>query len=174
MRPKVEKSEWIYQGFCDIRKDTIKNPKGDTGSYLVLASKSDAVCVLAQDDEGRFLINKEYRHPVGRYLFTCPGGRIEPNEDPQKAAARELLEETGYTSSSFTLLGSYFPLSALCDQKVYIYSASSIKKAQDPQLESFEFIKPTLISKVSLLQELKAGAEIDSALAAALLYSSIL
>lgn len=174
MKPKIEKSESIYEGFCDIRKDTLKNHKGDIGTYMVISAKAHAVCVLAQDDAGRFLINKEYRHPIGRYLFTCPGGRIEPNEEPEKAAARELLEETGYTSSNFKLLGSFFPLSALCDQKVFLFAAYSIKKTQDPKLESFEFIQPTLLSKESLYQELKDGAEIDSALAAALLYSSIL
>lgn len=173
MKPKIERSESIYEGFCDIRKDTLKNPKGDIGSYLVISAKANAVCILAKDDEGRLLINKEYRHPVARYLFTCPGGRIEPDEEPQKAAARELLEETGYTSSNFKLLGSFFPFSSLCDQKVYIYAALSIQKTQDPEPESFEFIKPTLITEEALFQELKDGAEIDSALAAALFYSNL-
>lgn len=108
---------------------------------MVFAAKSHAVYVLSRNDTGRFLINKESRHPKRRYLFTCPGGRIEEKEEPEKAAA-------------------FLPIRS--------------KKTQDPKLESFKFIPLILLTKESLYQELKDGAEIDSALATALLYSSIL
>ncbi len=172
LSPRLEKSEWIYRGFCDLRLDTLKNNDGNSLIYTVLTTKKDAVAILAQDEKARFLLNKEYRHPIGKYILTCPGGRMEDGETPLESARRELLEETGCFAENIEPIGIFYPLSSLCDQKIHLFFASKISKMDKPQLDDFEFIIPELLTKEELFKEIKKGAEIDSSLAAAFFYHS--
>jgi ADP-ribose pyrophosphatase len=169
MKPKLEKSELIHKGFCDLRIDTLKKEGGDPTPYLVLSTKVDAVAILAKDDKKRFLLNREYRHPVGKYLLTCPGGRMEKGEDPKESAARELLEETGYEAKELHLIGTYYPLPSLCDQKVFLYFAPFVQKRREQNLDPIEFITPVSLTKKELLLEVHKS-DIDGVLAAALFY----
>lgn len=64
-----------------------------------------AVGVIALDDDDRVLLIRQYRHPVGWYLFEPPAGLLDkPGEDPLLAAQRELVEEAGYTADEWYLL----------------------------------------------------------------------
>ncbi len=168
--PSLEKTEWIHRGFCDVRIDTLRKKDGSSLNYAVLSTKRDAVAILAQDEKGRFLLNREYRHPTGNYLLSCPGGRMEEGEDPKDAAARELLEETGYAAEKLSLLHAYYPLPSLCDQKIYLFTARSLVKAKKQSLDPFEFIQPVFLSKEELLREMSSSSSVDGTLAAALFY----
>ncbi len=66
-----------------------------------------AAVVVARDKNGLVaLLTSRFPHHGGDYLF-LPGGRMEPGEDPETCARRELREEAGVTASSWTPLGSY-------------------------------------------------------------------
>ena len=60
-------------------------------------NKADGVAVFAVDAENRLVLVRQYRYPVGRYVYELPAGLVEPGEDPKRAAVRELFEETGLT-----------------------------------------------------------------------------
>lgn len=171
--PSLEKSEWIHRGFCDVRIDTLRKQDGSSLNYAVLSTKRDAVTILAQDEKGRFLLNREYRHPTGKYLLTCPGGRIEEGENPKDAAVRELSEETGYIPDKLSFLQTFYPFPSLCDQKIHLFSASHLRKAKERSPDPFEFIQPVFLTKEELLHEMRSSPSIDGILAAALFYHGI-
>jgi ADP-ribose pyrophosphatase len=72
------------------------------------------VAAAALTPEGRILLVRQYRPAIERFSLELPAGAIEENEDPAEAMARELLEETGYTTESITLIGK----TATCSSRI--------------------------------------------------------
>jgi ADP-ribose pyrophosphatase len=144
--------EYAHKGFFDLRIDLLENQSGDQMHYTVLMTKADAVAILAQRDDGKYLLTEEFRHPVGRTLLSCPGGRMEVNELPHKAVAREFLEETGHTCTQFIPLGTYYPLPAICDQKIFLFYGTGASKQKEKSLEPFESLNLVFLEEEKLLQ----------------------
>lgn len=79
---------------------TIWLPELETRPRLKAATKenhADGVVIFAADDQDRIVLIRQYRYPVGRFVYELPAGLVEPGEDPRQAAVRELFEETGLT-----------------------------------------------------------------------------
>ncbi len=90
-------------GIWDVRSDTIDFADQTVVRDFVV--HPGAVGVIALDDDDRVLLVRQYRHPVGRYLFEPPAGLLDKaGEDPLLAAQRELAEEAGYTADEWHLL----------------------------------------------------------------------
>jgi ADP-ribose pyrophosphatase len=167
-KPKVVASKRVYSGHLDITQDLLERADGLQTPYTHFTFRSDAVVVLAQTRDGKYLLNREYRHPTGGYLLGCPGGKLEPGEDPIAGGQRELLEETGYTADHFKLVGVTYHMPANCNQKVYFLSAQNARLAGPQKLDPFEYIRPELKTLEKLRAEIAAGAPLDSHLLAAL------
>lgn len=75
-----------------VMEDTVQLPSGHMTSYVRLSHASDAVTIICLR-EGQLLLQWEYSYPPGERLLQFPGGKIETNETPEQAAARELKEE---------------------------------------------------------------------------------
>jgi ADP-ribose pyrophosphatase len=172
--PLISSSETVYRGFFDLRRDRLLRPDGQFLDYTSVVIGWSAAVILAQDDNGRFILNREYRHPTGQAILGCPGGRIEKGEDPRRAAERELLEETGYWSGQFTLLGSCYPSPSLCNQIIFFFHAKDATYRGEKDLDPFEFIETELKTEEELRHALKTGVPIDSLLCAALWYKSFI
>jgi ADP-ribose pyrophosphatase len=68
-----------------------------------------AVAVIALDERDGVLLIRQYRHPVGMFLFEPPAGLLdEPDEPPHRTAARELAEESGYSADRWDVLVDFF------------------------------------------------------------------
>ena len=173
MKPTITSSETVYRGFFDLKRDRLMRKDGQTADYTSIIIPWSASLVLAQDQEGRYILNREYRHPTGQTLLGCPGGRIEQDEDPRRAAERELLEETGYWSDDFSLIGSCYPFPGLCNQKIFFFHAKNAYRKADQAPDPFEFIQIELKTEEELLKEIKSGSLIDSLLCAALWYKNV-
>jgi ADP-ribose pyrophosphatase len=169
-KPKVQSSELAYHGFFDIQKDVLERADGLTHAYTSLILSTDAAAVLAQDREGLWILNREYRHPTGQFLLGCPGGRLEVGEDPLVGGARELFEETGYWSDEIVLLGSSYPFPGLCNQVIYYLYAKNAFKKGEQHLDPFEFIQVELKTDEELREEIRKGVNIDGILCTALWY----
>ena len=173
-QPIINSSETIYRGFFDLKSDRLLRSDGQVLNYTSVFIAWSASVILAQDAEGRYVLNREYRHPIGQSILGCPGGRIEKEEDPRRAAERELLEETGYYSDDYALIGTCFPFPSLCNQKIFFFFAKNAYRKEEKKLDPFEFIETELKTEEELRQELKMGVPIDSLLLAALWYKSTL
>ena len=171
--PEIVHTEVVYRGFFDMHVDHLQLPHGPKMPYHVLDIKTHAATVLAKTPEGKYIVNREYRHPTGKWLLSCPGGRMDPGESPLEAACRELREETGYTSDSFILLGSAYPFPGVTEQLIYYILAENARHTHTPTLEDFELIHTELKTREELIQEIASGAAVDGILFTALLMEGI-
>lgn len=167
-KPLVSKSEIVYEGYFNLKIDTLELPGKAPIDYTVLLIAKEAACVLAVTPQGKLVINREYRHPVDEYLLCIPGGRLDPGEDPLTAAKRELKEETGYTADEFIHLGTTYPLPAVCDQRIHYYLAKDATSTQQAEKEPYELIQTLEITKEDLFQRIRRGEPVDGVLFPAL------
>jgi ADP-ribose pyrophosphatase len=90
------------------------------------------------------LLEKQYRHAAGRFLFELPAGRIDEGENPLHAAKRELLEETGYSARSWKRVLHFWASPGFVAEAMSIYLAR-ILKAGEAQPEDDEAIELKLV-----------------------------
>jgi len=169
--PKTLSSQIVYQGFFfSLRQDKLERHDGEMRDFTSVDLPGDAVVVLAEDSEGRFILNHEYRHPIGQFILGCPGGGLEPGEEPLQAAQRELQEESGYCSDELVPLGTCYPIPGICSQKIHYFHAKNARPSSGQSLDPFEFIEPVLKTQKELEGAILSGTLIDGLLCTALWY----
>jgi ADP-ribose pyrophosphatase len=167
----IERTIVFHESLIKIQRDRLQIDQHPSYCYYSLITHPFAVAILASTPEGAYLINEEYRHPTGRVLLGCPGGYIDPGEDPLQTAQRELLEETGYKAETFSIMGSAFPYTGISGQKTIYIRARGAILAEQPKLEASEIIHPRLLMPNELLELIKRGEEVDGVLCTALFFN---
>jgi len=107
--PEVVATSTPFAGrIWDVRREQVRLPHGQTVTRDVIIHPG-AVGVIALDDQDRVLLVRQYRHPVGMYLWEPPAGLLDlPGEDPLLTAQRELVEEAGLVAQSWWVLADWF------------------------------------------------------------------
>ena len=83
--PELKSRETVYRGYFDVHVDLLKLHHGPNLTYTSIDVKANAAAIIAKTKDGKFIINKEYRHPTGKWLLSCPGGRIDTRARPPRA-----------------------------------------------------------------------------------------
>jgi len=126
MQEQIEHTDYLYRGrVLNLRRDKIQLPGGHTVSREVV-EHVDSVGILALDENQNLLLVDQYRHPAGKALLEIPAGCLEPGEDPQETAVRELREETGYTASRIEKLGGFYLAPGYATEYMHIFLASQL------------------------------------------------
>ena len=160
--PELLSSEVAYAGYFDVIVDQIRSHRTSHQiAYSKLNLKAHAVAILARTYEGKIVATREYRHPIRKWVLGCPGGRIDTGESPIEAGRRELLEETGYTAETFSLLGTIYPLPAVTDQQIFYVLADGASLIGPTALEPLELIHPEEKSLAELRTLLTSDTPID-------------
>jgi len=150
--PKIAKKVFTGQIF-----DTYQwQQKLFDGSYSTfeMLKRPDTVCIIALD-KGKVVVEEEEQPYRGREL-TLPAGKLDPGEDPLRAAKREMLEETGLSFDKWELKDVVQPHYKL-DWFIYTFVAQKVVTRQDPNLEAGERITTKLIDYSELLSLIKNG-----------------
>lgn len=139
---KTISSTTIYKGkIIDLRVEEVELPDGKV-SKRELIDHPGAVAVLAITADHKIVLVEQYRKALDRSIIEIPAGKIEPGEDRELTAIRELEEETGYGSRKFTYLQSFATSPGFANEIIHMYLAQELYKVENPaQGDEDEFIR---------------------------------
>jgi ADP-ribose pyrophosphatase len=150
----------LYGGiFLNMKRDTVRMPDGGEAVREYLTHPG-AVAIVALLDDGRILLERQYRYPVARVCMEIPAGKLDLGEDPLICAQRELQEETGYTAAKWSYIRRIHPVISYSTEFIDIYLAEGLSKGQR-QLDDEEFLDVFAASLDDLLTWVEEGAITD-------------
>jgi ADP-ribose pyrophosphatase len=131
---RVLDSETVFEGHVfSLHRDTVAMPGGGD-SVRDVVRHPGAVTVVALDDDDRVVLLRQYRHPVGRYLWELPAGlRDADGEPPLETAKRELAEEAQLAAGRWSLLTTHFSSPGFSDEMVLAYLAEDLSDVDRPE-----------------------------------------
>jgi ADP-ribose pyrophosphatase len=131
---RVLASETVFEGHVfSLHRDTVAMPDGGD-SVREVVRHPGAVAVVALDDEERVVLLRQYRHPVGRYLWELPAGlRDADGEPPLETAKRELAEEARLAAGRWSLLATPYSSPGFSDELVLVYLAEDLTTVDLPE-----------------------------------------
>jgi ADP-ribose pyrophosphatase len=150
------------------RIDRLRNPRNAQVFERLVLESVDWVNMVALDEERRCVMIRQYRFGVGYATLETPGGMVDPGEDSGAAAARELLEETGYVSERWRYLGAVEPNPAFHNHLCHHWLAEDAHVAQRPAQDAGEAIVVELMDEDAVRAAVQKG-EIRHALALSVL-----
>jgi ADP-ribose pyrophosphatase len=108
----VERCSWLDSDGCERVREVVRHP--------------GAVTIVPVLDDGRLVLVRNWRIAVGGPLWEFPAGKREPGEPPPETAARELVEETGYSAETLTPIGTYYTSPGFADEFMHAYVATEL------------------------------------------------
>ena len=118
--------EDIYDGiFLKMKRDTVSWPNGQKAVREYLTHPG-AVAIVALLDDGRVLLERQYRYPIAKACIEIPAGKLDPHENPLLCAQRELAEETGYTAKKWSYIRRIHPVISYSTEFIDIYLAEGL------------------------------------------------
>ena len=139
LRETTIASEQIWKGrLLDVRRDRVSLPDGQVAQreYIV---HPGAVMVVAMLDAERLIVERQWRHPIGKALLEFPAGKLEAGEPVLVCAVRELFEETGYRAAEWARAGITHNAIAYATEGIEIWFARGLT-AGERQLDHGEFL----------------------------------
>jgi len=135
--------------------------------HRIVISKTTIVIPLL--DDGRIIMERQYRPVIGKHMYELPAGHVEKGEAPTSAAERELEEEIGYKAGALELMFSAYVAPGSSTERMFYYVATKLKKTHT-RLEPDEFIEHEAMRFEKALSMVKDGRIIDTKTITALLY----
>jgi ADP-ribose pyrophosphatase len=155
-------------GFLELRLDHVRLPDGGTATREYVRHPG-AVAVLPLFDDGRVLLERQFRYPVGQVMLEIPAGKIDPGESTLVCAARELREETGYTATEWAFACKVHNAAAYSDEVIEIWFARGLM-AGEQRLDVGEFIEVCAIPESDFESAAASGRVTDVKTLVALLW----
>jgi ADP-ribose pyrophosphatase len=126
---KTGESRVIHRGrVFDLIREKIALPNGAAVEMdLIRHPGASAIVPLKGDD--LLIMIRQYRHAVGGYIWEIPAGTLDPRETPIECARRELVEETGFSASSWERLGEIVPVPGYSDERIHLFLATDLAPA---------------------------------------------
>ncbi|MDO9314108.1 MAG: NUDIX hydrolase [Burkholderiaceae bacterium] len=157
LREECLEAEQVYRGnFLDVRRDHVRLPNGAiaTREYIV---HPGAVMIVPLLDDGRLVVERQYRYPVAQVMLEFPAGKLEAGEAPLTCAIRELAEETGYRATEWARAGITHNAIAYSTEGIEIWFARGLT-AGTVTLDEGEFLDVD----TATLDELEQAAQLGT------------
>jgi ADP-ribose pyrophosphatase len=166
---KIISSATVYTGpVFGIRRDEVIEPSGVRTTREVITHPGSVV-VLPVLPDGRVLLIQQYRHATRQYLWELVAGRIDAGEAPKAAAARELIEETGYRATKFRIFLDVFPTPGFLEERMFILLAEGLT-AGEAEPEEDEKIISRAYNRKQLEEMIRTGKLRDAKSIAGILF----
>jgi len=168
-KARILRSDVVYQGsIFAVRRDEVIEPGGLRATREIVTHPGSVV-VLPVLPDGRIVLVRQFRYASGQFLWELVAGRKEPGESPQRGAARELLEETGYRARRFRIFLDVFPTPGFLTERMFILLAEGLTPGR-AQPEEDEVISSRAFSLAELERMIRRGRLRDAKSIAAILY----
>ena len=146
--------------FLHAYRDQVRLPNGDTATreYVI---HPGAVMIIALLDDGRLVMERQYRYPVKQVMIEFPAGKLDAGEDRLACAQRELLEETGYRAKEWAHAGVLHPVISYSTEFIDIWFARGLRLGER-RLDDGEFLDVFTASLDELLRWSREGKLADA------------
>ncbi len=154
-----DRTRLLSTAIFTVSRASRRSPSGKRGEFL-LVDAADWVTVIpvAQGEGGerRFVMVRQYRHGCGCMTLEFPGGLVNEGEDPADAAARELLEETGWGSGQLVLIGETNPNPSFMTNRCHFFLADHVVQVGAPTPDPLEELDVIFVRERDLLNDPEA------------------
>src|SRR6185312_7795148 len=160
--------EQVYAGaLLDVRRDRARLPDGGEAVREYIVHRG-AVLIVPVKDDGRFVIERQFRYPHNRTFLEFPAGKLDPGESALATGMRELIEESGYTASVWTRLGIIHPVISYSTEAIELYAARGLAHV-GAKLDHGEFLEIVECTEAELYAAIDEARVTDAKTIAALL-----
>jgi len=156
---------------CLVNRETIRNTVTGHAVTRVIV-RHPGICVMVPFvSESEIVLIRQYRYPIDGELWELPagtlggraeGGRVIATESPERCAARELLEETGYQAAEWTKVAAYYAMPGASDEVVHVFFARGLRKGA-PALDDGEVIREARAFGMAELEGMIARGDVRDA-----------
>lgn len=173
---QVLSSETRFDGrLFRVTRDKIIEPGGSEAVRDIVRHNGSAVILAVDNSKNKkdpwIVMERQYRHAAGRFLWEVPAGSLDPGEDPLEGAKRELEEETGYRAKKWTELMEYWASPGFVAESMKVFLAEGLVSG-DARPEEDELIEMRLVKLSELLKSIERGDILDGkTLSSVLLYA---
>jgi ADP-ribose pyrophosphatase len=162
-------TERVFDGaLLKVHRDQVRLPDGSQGAREYIRHPG-AVAIVPLFDDGRVLLERQFRYPHRREFIELPAGKLEPGEPHLDTAKRELLEETGYIAQEWAHMGVIHTAIAYTDEAIDLFGARKLT-LQDRKLDQGEFLETFVVPLDEAIAMIRDGRITDAKSVAGLLW----
>lgn len=155
---KVLQSDYLIRNkWLTVRKDYVKLSNGFIVDDYYVLEYPDWVTVIAITEDGKYVMERQYRHGIQKTCYELCGGTVEKGEEVIETARRELKEETGYEGGEWEFFSTTAPNPAAMTNLCYTFVARGVFKSGEQSLEKTEDIDVCEMTEKELLNVMKSG-----------------
>lgn len=175
-KARVVSSQVVFEGkLFSVVHDKVQEPGGHENERDIVRHNGSAVILAVDNSKSRknpwIVMERQYRHAAGQYLWELPAGKIDPGEEPLEGAQRELAEETGYHARKWSLMTEFWPSPGFVGESMLLFLAEGLTAGESTPEED-ERIELRLVRLNDVLKMIDKGAIHDGkTLAGILLYA---
>lgn len=158
---KFLESKIVFDGqLLKVYCDKVELPNGKEASREFIKHPG-AVAVVPITEDGKIVLVRQYRHPIGKTMLEVPAGKLDKGEQPDECALRELEEETGYIANNIKKMASIYTTPGFTDEVIHLYKADNLKLSKQCPDED-EFLDVEVYTKEEVKMMITNGTINDS------------
>ena len=127
MEEKIRTLSQLFANHFSAQLDTVRLRTGKITERIKI-NHPQAAAIVPFVDERQILMVRQWRYAIDRETLEIPAGKVDPGEDLETCARRELTEETGYTAQHLLPIFRYYPAIGYSDEVIQIYAASGLER----------------------------------------------